>query len=262
MTKGMERSFPKWSAAHQAAFNAIKGLVVSWECLMVIDHSNPGDNKIFVTTDASDLWTGAVLSCGPSWELACPVAFDLMKLNDAQKCYPVHEKELLAIICALKKWRADLLGGLISIFTDHRTLENFDTQKGLSHREAHWQEFMAQFEMKIYYVKGKDNSHRHIILFTSCWGHRGHPTTLWVVDIGICKHYNDHQCRQKFLEGCTEGYLDDNFVKKITTGTNVPSMCEENGLWYVGDRLIIPDCILQRIFILPCSWLDGTFWCR
>jgi len=54
-TKDMERSFPKWSTAHQEAFDAIKNLVVSRECLTVIDHSNPSDNKIFVTTDASDL---------------------------------------------------------------------------------------------------------------------------------------------------------------------------------------------------------------
>jgi len=58
-----------------------------------------------------------------------------MQLNDVQKCYLVHEKELLAIICALKKWRADLLGGPISIFTDHRTLENFNMQRDLSHRQ-------------------------------------------------------------------------------------------------------------------------------
>ena len=89
--------------------------------------------------------------------MAHPVAFDSMQLNDAQKCYPIHEKELLAIIHALKKWRADLLGGPISIFTDHRTLENFDMQRDLSRRQARWQEFMAQFEMKIYYVKGEDN---------------------------------------------------------------------------------------------------------
>ena len=47
------------------------------------------------------------------------MAFDSMQLNDAQKRYLVHEKELLAIIRVLKKWRADLLGGPISVFTDH-----------------------------------------------------------------------------------------------------------------------------------------------
>jgi hypothetical protein len=117
--KSFDKCFPEWTAEHQTAFDAIKGLVVGHECLTVIDHANPGDNKIFVTTDASDLCTGAVLSWGPTWESARPVAFDSMQLNDAQKRYPVHEKELLAIIRALKKWRADLLGGPIYVYTDH-----------------------------------------------------------------------------------------------------------------------------------------------
>jgi hypothetical protein len=96
--KDVEKQFPTWTAAHQAVFDAVKGLVVSRECLTMIDHLNPGNNKIFVTTDASDLCIGAVLSWGPTWEKARPVAFDSMQLNEAQKCYPVHEKELLAII--------------------------------------------------------------------------------------------------------------------------------------------------------------------
>ena len=56
---------------------------MSRECLTVIDHVNPGGNKIFVTTDASDLRTGAVLSWGPTWESAQPIAFDSMQLNEA-----------------------------------------------------------------------------------------------------------------------------------------------------------------------------------
>ena len=93
-----------------------------------IEHLNPGDNKIFVTCDASDWRTGMTLSFGPTW----PVAFDSMQLKGAEKNYPVHEKELLSIIWALKKWRSDLLGTRFFVYTDHRTLENFDTQKDLS----------------------------------------------------------------------------------------------------------------------------------
>jgi YD repeat-containing protein len=117
---------------HQNAFEAIKALVVSRECLTMIDHTNPGDNKIFVTCDASDRRTGAVLSWGPTWETARPVAFDSMQLRDAQKNYPVHEKEMLVIVRAVKKWQSDLLGSQFIVYTDHRTLENFDTQKDLS----------------------------------------------------------------------------------------------------------------------------------
>ena len=97
-SKEADKNFPVWSEEHQTVFEAVKGLVVGRECLTVIDHVNPGENKIFVTTDASDLRTGAILSWGPTWESARPVAFNSMQLNEAQKRYPVYEKELLAIV--------------------------------------------------------------------------------------------------------------------------------------------------------------------
>jgi hypothetical protein len=116
---GTQKNFPPWTNAHQTAFEAIKALVISCECLTVIDHSNMEDNKVFITCDASDWRTGATLSFGPTWELARPVAFDSMQLKGTEKNYPVHEKELLAIIHALKKCRADLLGIPIFVYTDH-----------------------------------------------------------------------------------------------------------------------------------------------
>jgi len=103
-TKEAKRNFPTWNADHQATFEGIKALVISRKCLMVINHENLGENKVFVTCNASDWCTGTMLSFGPTWETAQPVAFDSMQLRDAKKNYPVHEKELLAVIRALKKW--------------------------------------------------------------------------------------------------------------------------------------------------------------
>ena len=137
-TKECWKSFPEWAPEHQHAFESIKSLVISTDCLTTIDHDAPGDNKIFVTCDASDWRIGATLSFGLTWETARPVAFDSMQLKAAEKNYPVHEKELLAIIRALKKWRSDLLGTHFIVYTDHRTLENFDTQKDLSRRQLRW----------------------------------------------------------------------------------------------------------------------------
>jgi hypothetical protein len=123
-----------------------------------IDHANLGDNKVFVTCDASDWRTGAALSVGTSWESARPVAFDSMQLKGAEKNYPVHEKELLAIVRALKKWRSDLLGIPFIVYTDHWTLQNFDTQRDLFRRQLRWQELMSQYDMEIVYIPGEDNS--------------------------------------------------------------------------------------------------------
>ena len=150
--------FPQWTPDHQHAFDSVKRLVASRDCLTTIDHDNMTTNKIFVTTDASDLRSGAVLSFGPTWETARPVAFDSMTFKAAELNYPVHEKEMLAIIRALKKWRTDLIGVPFFIYTDHKTLQNFETQRDLSRRQARWMEFLSQYDGKIIYVKGEDNT--------------------------------------------------------------------------------------------------------
>ena len=73
----------------------------------------------FVTCDASDWCTGTCLSFVNSWETVRPVAYNSMQLSEAEKYYPIHEKELLAIVRALKKWQADPLGAEFTVYTDH-----------------------------------------------------------------------------------------------------------------------------------------------
>ena len=156
--KECEKTFPPWLPKHQIAFDSIKHLVTSRECLTTIDLNKLDTHKIFVTTDASDLCSGAVLSFGETWETARPVAFESTTFKGAELNYPVHEKEMLAIIRALKKWRSDLIGVPFLIYTDHKTLENFHQQRELSRRQARWMEFLSQYDGKIVYVKGDENS--------------------------------------------------------------------------------------------------------
>ena len=132
ITKDADCKFPKWTNMHQHAFDGIKKLVVSHDCLTTIDLSLMPNYKIYITTDASDLGSGAVLSFGKTWETARPVAFKSMTFKGAQLNYPVHEKEMLAIIRALMKWRVNLLGVPFLVYTDHKTLENFHIQHDLS----------------------------------------------------------------------------------------------------------------------------------
>jgi RNase H-like domain found in reverse transcriptase len=121
MTKDCQNNFLEWTIAHEDAFNIIKALVISTDCLTIIDHTNPGNNNIFVICDISDRCTSMTLSFGPSWETAHPVAFYSMQLKGMEKNYPVHKNGLLAIIHALKKWCSDLLVMYFYIYTDHWT---------------------------------------------------------------------------------------------------------------------------------------------
>ena len=57
-----------------------------------------------------------------------------------------------------KKWRADLLGSTIYVYTYHKTLENFDMQKDLSRRQLRWQEFLSQYKINMVYIPGPENT--------------------------------------------------------------------------------------------------------
>ena len=129
--KECDKIFLPWMDKHQHAFQDIKLLVTGTDCLTVIDYNDPM-KKVFLTTDASNCHTGAILSFGKTWETACPVAYDSYQLNPAEKNYLVHEKELLAIAKVMKKWQSSLLGIPFEIYTDHCTLKYFQLQKDMS----------------------------------------------------------------------------------------------------------------------------------
>ena len=98
MTKACDALFPTWTSQHKAAFLGIRQLVTSANCLTTINHKDPGDNKIWVTCDASQWRTSACLSFGKTWETARPVAFKSQQMNLQQQRYLTHEQELLLII--------------------------------------------------------------------------------------------------------------------------------------------------------------------
>jgi hypothetical protein len=50
-------------------------------------------------------------------------------LNDAQLNYSTIEKELLAVVFALDKFRSYLLGSKIIIYSDHAALKYFSSKK-------------------------------------------------------------------------------------------------------------------------------------
>jgi ribonuclease HI len=107
---------------------------------------------LVLCTDASDMAIGAVLM-----QEGRVIAYESRKLNNAELNYPVHEKELLAIIHALKVWRHYLLGSEFKIETDHQSLRYLTTQANLNRRQSRWMELMQEFNFEIQYVKGKEN---------------------------------------------------------------------------------------------------------
>jgi RNase H-like domain found in reverse transcriptase len=78
----------------------------------------------------------------------------------AEMNYPIHDKEMLAIVRAFEHWRSELEGTdhLVEVLTDHKALEYFISTKALSARQACWAEVLSQYNFKILYRPGSTNT--------------------------------------------------------------------------------------------------------
>ncbi|KAL0550022.1 hypothetical protein IC582_014518 [Cucumis melo] len=85
------------------------------------------------------------------------VAYVSRQLKSHEQNYPTHDLELAAVVFALKIWRHYLYGEKIQIFTDHKSLKYFFTQKELNMRQRRWLELVKDYDCEILYHPGKAN---------------------------------------------------------------------------------------------------------
>ena len=85
------------------------------------------------------------------------VAYASRQLKPHEQNYPTHDLELAAVVFALKIWRHYLYGEKCRIFTDHKSLKYFLTQKDLNLRQRRWLELFKHYDCIIDYHPGKAN---------------------------------------------------------------------------------------------------------
>jgi hypothetical protein len=85
------------------------------------------------------------------------VAYLSKSLSETEQNYEIHDKEMLAIICALEEWRHFLEGApdKFEIWTDHKNLEYFMSAKKLNRRQARWSLTLARFDFVMHHRPGK-----------------------------------------------------------------------------------------------------------
>lgn len=142
-----------WTTEQQSAFTQLKQAICSAPVLRIFDP----DLLTFVDTDASGFAIGAVLLQTDRQGNAHPIAFTSRKLQPAERNYPTHEQELLAVIHALRTWRYYLDGTKFTVNTDHDTLRHFPTQPKLTRRQARWMELLQEYDFDFKYKRGVDN---------------------------------------------------------------------------------------------------------
>ena len=114
------------------------------------------DAQIIVKTDTSDYALGAILSIYSADSNIHFITFYFYTFSTPELNYNIYNKELLAIFEAFKVWQYYLesLHLPVDIITDHKNLTYFSTIKILTHWQAHWSEYLFQFNLIVYFHLG------------------------------------------------------------------------------------------------------------
>lgn len=175
-----------WNSEKEAAFQALKLALSTNPVLALPDF----DQTFVLETDACSKGIGAVLL-----QNVHPIAFLSKALGPKLQCLPTYEKECLAILMAVEKWRPYLQHAEFIIRTDQKSLIHLE-DKRLS---TPWQHKaltkMLGLTYKIVYNKGVDNR------VADALSRQPHDETVEVLAMS--------QCKTDWLEDMEKGYSQD-----------------------------------------------------
>ncbi|KAE9178187.1 hypothetical protein PF005_g24183 [Phytophthora fragariae] len=143
-----------WRPEHQDAFDAVIKSLASAPVLMLLDTSR----SFYVVCDASDFAIGCALMQFDAEGREPVVSYQSRQMKPAEKNYPVHDKELIAMRYALIKFRVYLLGEqTFAVYTDDASLRTAMKSPHLSQRMARWLSLFAEYNFVVHYKPGKNN---------------------------------------------------------------------------------------------------------
>jgi len=151
----------KWEEEHQKSFEELKEKIISQLVLSLPRR----EGKFRVETDASGYIIEGVLSQEQEgkWK---PIAFLSRMMQPAEQNYEIYNKELLAIVEALTKWRQYLLDAKepFEVWTDHENLKYIREPHKLNGRQAQWYLKLQDYDFTLKHILGKTNMKADILL--------------------------------------------------------------------------------------------------
>ncbi|WVZ19621.1 hypothetical protein V8G54_006943 [Vigna mungo] len=137
-----------WTEEARTAFEELKKVIAQLPVLAVPDFSK----SFTLETDASGKGLGAVLL-----QAGRPLAFWSQALSSRAQNKSVYERELMALVQAVRKWKHYLMGSHFIILTDQRSLKFLTDQRLLTEEQFKWASKLIGFDFEIRFRPGKDN---------------------------------------------------------------------------------------------------------
>jgi hypothetical protein len=148
LTALLKKEAFRWTEAAEAAYVKLKHAMTTTPVLALPDFT-----KTFVIeSDASGVGIGAVLM-----QEGRPLAFTSKALSPLHLNMSVYDKEMLAVVHAITKWRPYLIGRRFQVRTDHRSLKYLLEQRISSMEQQKWVTKLLGYDYDIVYKKGAEN---------------------------------------------------------------------------------------------------------
>jgi hypothetical protein len=154
--------------------------------------------------DASDEGIEEVLIQGGH-----PIVFESRKLSQFERLYSIYDKEMLAIMHALTKFRQYLVGSKFVVKTDHNSLKYFLEQKDLSEHQQKCVTNVHAFDFDIEYVKGKKN------IVADALSRRPATCSLMEISTDSKSHLLVEYSKNKFTCEVLDGQVRDDMYRVI-----------------------------------------------
>lgn len=139
-----------WTDAASKAFDEIKAVLVSAPVLASPNYDAP----FIIQTDASDAGIGGVLVQGTG-ESERAIAYFSQKLSAAQRKYQTTERECLAVIVGIEKFRPYIEGAHFTVVTDHASLQWLQNLKDPSGRLGRWALRLQPYDFDLVHRAGR-----------------------------------------------------------------------------------------------------------
>ncbi|KAG8174243.1 hypothetical protein JTE90_025808 [Oedothorax gibbosus] len=148
----------RWGAVEKQSFREAKRKLTTSSLLVHFDESK----EVHLECDASPYGVGAVLS-HPSDAGDRPIAFASRSLTKAEKNYSQLEREALALVFGVIRYRKFLLGRTFTLVTDHQPLVSLFSEKKpiapmAASRIQRWAIILSAYSYRIVYRKGSLHS--------------------------------------------------------------------------------------------------------
>jgi len=223
----------QWTPLTQESFQLLQQALIQAPVLAIPDFSKP----FVLETDASDLGIGAVLM-----QEGHPISYLSKSLSIQNQALSTYEKECMAILLAVDKWRSYLQAQEFIIRTDHRSLLFLTEQRATTRLQQKALIKLMDLNFKIQYKKGTTNQTADAL--SRCQS----TTELMAIS----------QVIPSWLENLQEGYHSDPETMQLLTELAVSSenskgyslqngIIRYKGRVWIGHNTLAQNHILQAL---------------